>query len=260
MKSTLFFVAALAAATATGQVAGPQQQPLLSDVYSWKNLQAEKQPTSEKRLIAEGSGAVLSHLTIYAITLKPGAIPRETHIYNEEVLIIVKEGRLRVTIQDHARVLGPGSIAVVMPGDQYSVENAGHTKATCYILAYTSKTSPDSKRAASAGGSFMMNWNDIAFTPHDKGGIRRYFERPTAMINRFEMHVTTLNKGLKSHEPHTHRAEEIVLMIEGNAEMQIGDTIKKAAPGDLIYLGSNVSHAIRNDDTRPCMYFAFQWE
>jgi (S)-ureidoglycine aminohydrolase len=79
-------------------------------------------------------------------------------------------------------------------------------------------------------------------------------------LHKLDIHVTTLNTGLKSHDPHTHKAEEIVLMIDGNAEMQIADSFKKAGPGDLIYLGSNVSHAIRNDDTKPCMYYAIQWQ
>jgi (S)-ureidoglycine aminohydrolase len=74
------------------------------------------------------------------------------------------------------------------------------------------------------------------------------------------MHVTTLKEGLKSHEPHTHRAEEIVLMIDNKTEMQIGDRFFKGGAGDIYYLGSNVPHAIRNDGKGTCTYFAFQFE
>jgi (S)-ureidoglycine aminohydrolase len=80
------------------------------------------------------------------------------------------------------------------------------------------------------------------------------------MSKRFEMHVTTLNEGLKSHDPHTHRAEEIVLMINGNSEMQIGENFYKGSVGDLFFLGSNIPHAIRNVGAGSCMYFAIQWE
>jgi (S)-ureidoglycine aminohydrolase len=92
------------------------------------------------------------------------------------------------------------------------------------------------------------------------GGRRDYFERPTAMQKRFEMHVTTLKEGIRSHDPHTHRAEEIVLMIEGDTEMQAGEKNFKGKTGDFFYLGSHVIHAIRNEGTQPCMYFAFQFE
>jgi (S)-ureidoglycine aminohydrolase len=80
------------------------------------------------------------------------------------------------------------------------------------------------------------------------------------MMKRLEIHVTTLNAGLKSHEPHTHRAEEIVLMIEGNTEMQIGESFCKGKEGSIFFLGSNISHAIRNEGTKPCTYFAIQFE
>jgi len=202
----------------------------------------------------------MSNLEIHATTIEPGKSAHASHKHVEEELLIIKEGLVKVTINNKSQVLGPGSIAFSISGDEHGAENVGNTNATYYVIKYRSKDSTNIKRAKDAGGSFVINWNDIAFNPHDKGGIRRYIERPTATINRFEMHVTTLNAGLKSHDPHTHKAEEIVLLIEGNAEMQIGDAVKKATTGDLIYLGSNVSHAIRNDDTKPIMYFAFQWD
>ena len=80
------------------------------------------------------------------------------------------------------------------------------------------------------------------------------------MSKRFEMHVTTLNEGLQSHDPHTHAAEEIILIIDNQAEMQIGDRFLKGKAGDVYYVGSNVLHGIRNDGTVPCTYFAYQFE
>ncbi len=65
----------------------------------------------------------------------------------------------------------------------------------------------------------------------EKGGRREIVDRPTAMFERFEMHVSTLNKGLASHDPHTHAAEEVVLLISGDATMVIGTGLVKAAPG-----------------------------
>jgi (S)-ureidoglycine aminohydrolase len=69
-----------------------------------------------------------------------------------------------------------------------------------------------------------------------------------------------LKEGLKSHDPHTHRAEEIVLVIDGQTEMELGSKLYKGTVGDIYYLGSNISHAIRNDGKGLCSYFAFQFE
>ena len=94
----------------------------------------------------------------------------------------------------------------------------------------------------------------------EKGGRRDFFDRPTSVFERFEMHVTTLNEGLQSHAPHTHQAEEFLLVIEGDVEEQIGETFNPATSGDLIFVDSMVSHTIANVGEGPATYFAFQWE
>ena len=89
--------------------------------------------------------------------------------------------------------------------------------------------------------------------------LNRLFDRATAMLNRFDIHVTTLNVGQQSHDPHTHVNEEIILMIDGNAEERIGDKKELAKPGDVIRLGSKVLHNITNVGNKPCQYYAIQW-
>ena len=74
------------------------------------------------------------------------------------------------------------------------------------------------------------------------------------------MHVTTLNAGLKSHDPHTHLAKEIIVMMQGNTEMQIGEKFFKGKEGSVYFMESNVLHGIRNEGTTPCTYFAIQFE
>ncbi len=179
---------------------------------------------------------------------------------NEEQLLIVKSGTLHFRFHDSSFYLGVGSIAVLLPGEKYELKNPSSSVVDYYLMKYRSKKTSDIERGKNAGGSFVKEWSKITFNPHDRGGVRNYFNRATAMSSRFEMHVTTLNAGLKSHEPHTHRASEIVLMIEGDTEMQIGQQFYKGSTGDLYFLGTNVLHGVRNIGTKPCMYFAFQFE
>jgi (S)-ureidoglycine aminohydrolase len=252
MKVIVFFAAILLAAAG-------RSQSIKSDVYQWKNLPVDKKETSERRAILDGKGAVLPNMEVHASTLWPKTGPQPKHIHQEDVMVIIKEGKLKVTIGDKSKTMGPGSIAYAISGDELGVENAGDSKVTYYIMKFRSD-SVNVQRGKEAGGSFFTDWNDIEFKPHDKGGVRQYFNRPTAALKRLDIHVSSLNAGLKSHDPHTHKVEEIVLMIEGNAEMQIGDAVKKASTGDLIYLESMIPHAIKNDDIKPIMYYAIQWE
>jgi len=254
MKSIFFAVAVLL-------ITNIYSQSIKSDVYAWKNFPVEKKETTERRKVVDGSGAVLANLEIHATTLDPKTGPQPKNRHEEEEMIIVKEGKLKITIEGKSKTMGQGSVAFAIPGDEINIENMSDTKATYYVLKFTAKKdSVNLQRAKDAGGSFFIDFDETKFNPHDKGGVRQYFNRPTAMMRRFDIHVTTLNAGFKSHDPHTHKAEEMVLMIDGNAEMQIADSFKKATSGDLIYLESMIPHAIKNDDTKPIMYFAIQWE
>jgi (S)-ureidoglycine aminohydrolase len=236
-------------------------QSIKSDVYAWKNFPVEKKEITERRKVVDGSGAMLANLEIHATTLYPKTGPQPKNRHEQEVMIIVKEGKLKISIEEKSKTMGPGSVAFAIPAEEISVENMGDTKTIYYVFKFTAKKdSINLQRARDAGGSFFIDFNDIEFKQHDKGGVRQYFNRPTAMMRRFDIHVTTLNAGLKSHDPHTHKAEEMVLMMDGNAEMQIADSFKRATSGDLIYLESMIPHAIKNDDTKPIMYFAIQWE
>jgi len=72
----------------------------------------------------------------------------------------------------------------------------------------------------------------MVYKSHDKGGVRQLFDRPTVMLDRFDIHITSLDPEISSHPPHTHQNEEIILMIDGVGEMQLGDRKQKITSGD----------------------------
>jgi (S)-ureidoglycine aminohydrolase len=255
-KKPVFILLALFLSTS----AIAQKDSVRSMVYSWQNLKPVKEETRVRRQVLDGSTTHLQNLEIHATTLEPGQAPHPPHVHaDEEELIIVKEGKLSVTINGKTEELGAGSVAMAMPGDEHGFNNTGSSRATYYVIKYKARAPLDSARARNAGGSFMINWKDVPATPNEKGSRRHFFERPTAMSGRYEMHVTTLNGGLQSHNPHTHVAEEIILMIQGKGTMQIGQNFYRANAGDLIFLNSQVPHAFKNTTDLPATYFAFQW-
>lgn len=237
------------------------QSSVIPGVYAWKDPDRKTQKNILSATLFEGSVYDMEYLGMRSAVLLPSKAPASVKLSGkEEQLLIIRTGSLTLTIQDSTWTIGPGSIALIMPGEKYSLHNKTTLSCSYYVMTYRAKLPVDAARGMAAGGSLVKDWNKIIFKPHDKGGTRKYFERPTAMCKRFEMHVTTLKEGLRSHEPHTHRAEEIIVMIDNKTEMQIGNTFYKGNAGDVYYLGSNVPHAIRNDGTGPCMYFAFQFE
>ncbi len=241
-------------------LAAQQTDSLPPRVYRWSDLITKKEETRVVRPVLEGSTTTLSHFEVHSTTLEPGKAPHPPHVHQDtEELIIVREGQVKIIINGTSKILGPGSIAFAMPGDEHGIQNTGNTQATYYILKYKSKLPMNAERAKQHGGSFMLDWNELAFKKTDKGGRRDFFNRPTSQLEKFEMHTTALNPGFDSHAPHTHKEEEIILLLKGNVEMYIAGNLYKATPGDIIFLSSGVSHALKNTGNEQCEYFAFQW-
>lgn len=236
------------------------QLPVIaSKKYSWVTPTSEPRKNLKTSVIFEGAAHDMEYLQMSANAVVSNDRITMSVPANEEHLLLMKDGILKIGIKDRNWSVGSGSIALLMPGENFTLQKGGGNSCSFYVMKYRSK-SPLNKTASASEVSFVKDWNEIQFKPHDRGGIRNYFEKTTPMSKRFEMHVTTLNEGLKSHEPHTHRAEEIVLIIDNKTEMQIGNQFYKGSTGDIYYLGSNVPHAIQNIGTGTCTYFAFQFE
>ena len=233
---------------------------LFSNVYYWNKLETKREDTRVRRQVLEGKTFASSYFEIHASTIAPGNAPHPPHVHDDfEELIIVKEGQVKISIAGTPKNLGPGSIAFAMPGEEHGIENAGNTDATYFILKYKGKLPMNLERAKQAGGSFMLDWKDLTTKDTSKGYRRDFFNRSTSQLAQFEMHTTALNADSVSHAPHTHIQEEIILILRGNVEMQIGEKFHKGVAGDLFFLSSNIPHALKNIGKEQCEYFAFQW-
>ncbi|MDB4914306.1 MAG: cupin [Gemmatimonadetes bacterium] len=229
-----------------------------SGVYAWSGF--KQTATTDGRIdrpILNGSTTELSYLDVHATTIPARSTVTFVHD-TTELLMIARDGSLRVTLGGVSKVVGHGSVAVALPGDALEIGNAGELPATYYLFTYKSKTPTDVARGRTAGGSVLVDWNDMKKTASANGGQRQPFDRATAMFKRFEMHVSTLNAGATNHAPHTHGAEEFVLMLEGNVSMFIEGNSYPSTPGDLIFLAANVPHSLNNLKEGQAEYFAFQ--
>lgn len=228
-------------------------------VHNWDQLEVKKTKSGERRQILDGKTEVFEHFEIHVTTLDPGKAPHGSHThYDHEELILVKEGKVKQTIGNEEKILGPGSIVLAMPGDEHGISNAGETAASYYIIKWKIPdfSMADRKKEHS---SFMIDWNDMKFDITKKGGRRQVLRQATSMVDELEMHVTTLNEGVTSHGQHTHLDEEIIVVLKGNVEELIDDKPYQAEAGSLIYLSSMIPHGIRNIGQQQCEYYAIRW-
>jgi len=236
-----------------------QQNSLQSKVYQWDINNNGNGAKVQKSILFAGEGGVLAKHAMIGISIPAGKKWEGKVTANQEKFYIIKTGIADIELNDQKTQFNRGSVVCVLPGDKIQIKNNGNDLLQLYEMSYSAGEKINIERGVKAGGSFITLWDNIKFKPHERGGVRQFFDRPTAMLNRFDIHVTQLKVGFKSHEPHTHVNEEIILMLDGNGEMQIGTDHQKANPGDVVLLGSNILHNITNVGSIPCLYFAIQW-
>ncbi|MFY0653428.1 MAG: cupin domain-containing protein [Cyclobacteriaceae bacterium] len=237
-----------------------QINPVISTAHEWNSLQVEKTNFGKKRTIYEGKSIAFENTSATALTLSKGksAPSVKVPIGNEE-LIIIKEGNLELASKDRNETLSTGSIVLVFEGNEYEIRNTGDDEVTYYVLRWTGNRKNNSAYKGSSL-TVVKNWEDIKFEETKKGGIRNIIREPTPFLSEFEMHTTTLNEGMKSHDPHTHIEAEIILVRYGNVEEMIDGKPFEVEPGSLIFLDSMIPHGIRNIGKGACEYYAFKWQ
>ncbi len=236
-----------------------QIDSLPAAVYSLSKAKPQKMGVVEKRQILLGKTLDLKRFEVYTLTLGAGkSYDPPAADSKSEQLIIVKSGNIKLILPDSSKTVGPGSLALVLEGDKIKFENTSAEPVTWFVLHFQSKNE-NIKRGHDAGPSFIKDWKTLKVSVAPKGETRMVYDRPTTMFERFDVHATVLNNGFNSHDPHTHRAEELILMINGNSQFQIGQEKFQAQNGDAVLMASKILHAAQNVGTAPCGYYAIQW-
>ena len=107
--------------------------------------------------------------------------------------------------------------------------------------------------------SRIFDWTGMTAKPTKVGARRDVVQAKTATLDELEIHITTLNPGQTSHEPHKHPAEELLIIKEGTVESLVNGELKRVGPGSIIFQASNQLHGIRNVGDGPATYHVIQW-
>lgn len=240
--------------------AAAQTDSLPSGVYPWNKHPAKQNNGRESRTLLQGRTTDLAKLNIHTSTLGPGQTNHPLQAYNDrEEVIIVTEGLLNVIINDSSKTVGPGSLVLIEAGDKQQFQNTSDKPAAYCVLTFSSVLPASLTRGKQGGGSAVNDWKGLVVKQTDKGESRPVFDRPSSMFSRFEIHATTLKPGTESHPPHTHRAEEMMVLLKGAATANIGAEKQQATAGDVILLRPDVPHNVVNTGSEPCTYYAIKW-
>jgi (S)-ureidoglycine aminohydrolase len=172
--------------------------------------------------------------------------------------LIVKAGEVTLTLAGKRKRLGPGCVVLIMPGDYYRVENKAAEPLSYYLMRYTSNHMPDLDLYRLSGGSFWVDWQEVPATADHQEGSRRMVACASVMSNRVEMELTRLDTGLSTQPPHSHRAAELLILLDHPVETHIKGALKGAQVGDVIFVESEVPHCIGNSSQEGSTYLAIR--
>ncbi len=127
------------------------------------------------------------------------------------------------------------------------------------ILGTTAAISIAQVSAKSGLGSSVFHWSELKMERTRAGERRAVFDAPTANLNRFECHITTLNPGEMPHPAHRHAHEELMIVREGTLEAVQNGVTHRVEAGGIIFEGSNDMHSLRNVGANRATYFVLAW-
>jgi quercetin dioxygenase-like cupin family protein len=109
--------------------------PLLaSAVFDWAKLAVTPTPTGERRNVFDGPTATLDQAHCHITTLNPGTTSGEPRRHLQEEIIIVKTGRVELSLDGRLETAGPGSVFFLASNAVTRLRNAGDTPATYYVI------------------------------------------------------------------------------------------------------------------------------
>ena len=89
----------------------------------------------------------------------------------------------------------------------------------------------------------------------------------TPILSAMESHVSVLSPGHSPHPPHCHVEEELLIVLNGEAEILIakgadpdGARIERLVAGSFVYYPAYQYHTIRNSSDSPVTYLMFKWQ
>jgi quercetin dioxygenase-like cupin family protein len=235
-----------------------------STVFAWESLVAKPTGVGERRDVARNPTVTLQEFECHISTLNPSLASHPPHTHPQEELIILREGELDVHINGVNTRVGPGSIFFFAANDPHAVQNRGDRPATYFVFNFSTARTAGLRGQAPLPadparlGSRIFPWDELTVEPKPTGARRGVVSLPTATLDGFSCHVTTINAGLAPHPPHRHADEEIILLREGRLAVTINGVTTTATPGSIVFISSGDLHGWRNTGDTPATYYVLR--
>jgi mannose-6-phosphate isomerase-like protein (cupin superfamily) len=99
----------------------------------------------------------------------------------------------------------------------------------------------------------IIPWDEARKREH-ASGFALPFVNAACGAEKLAMHISEIKPGQAAHEPHVHDGEEIMFVLEGLAEIRMGEETQTVGPNTAVFCPPHVLHGIRNAGETPIRY------
>jgi quercetin dioxygenase-like cupin family protein len=106
----------------------------------------------------------------------------------------------------------------------------------------------------------------LAESPERRRAHYHLFRGSTGVLEEIESHVSVLSAGQCPHPPHIHPEEELLIILEGEADIVLATdaegrdrTVTRLKPGSFTFYPSGQYHTIENPVDAPVTYLMLKW-
>jgi mannose-6-phosphate isomerase-like protein (cupin superfamily) len=110
-------------------------QSLRSAAFTFDKMQVQTLDHAEMRRITKGALATSEHVEVHEATLPPNGYPHAPHHHTHSEMWLIREGKVELTINGTAHILGPGDMGFVHSNEEHGIKNIGSMPATYFVVA-----------------------------------------------------------------------------------------------------------------------------
>lgn len=104
----------------------------------------------------------------------------------------------------------------------------------------------------------------LAEDPVKRWRSYQQFRGPTRTFASMSCHISVLSSGHHPHPPHVHPEEEILVVLDGEVDIELADSPAggrrlRLVPGMFSYYPATQHHTLHNVGAKPATYLMFKW-
>jgi quercetin dioxygenase-like cupin family protein len=103
----------------------------------------------------------------------------------------------------------------------------------------------------------IFRWDENRAFHHERGLKMPYIDESCG-ARQLRMHITVLHPGEAPHPPHEHAGEEILYLLEGEAEVLLGEERRTVGPMTAVFCPEHITHGLRNAGSVPVKFMVIR--